>query len=104
VILVKVCILKSVDSNFVHVQYRCIFHHFKRQKFPMTQAENIQRQKRRCQINLCSSIRSLPGWWFPHRFWLLHREDIASITAILRTDITAGYEDVLFAGKFLGQK
>jgi len=32
----------------------------------------------------------------------LHREDIASITAMLRTDITAGYEDFLFAGKFLG--
>jgi len=82
-----------VGSYFVHVQHRCIFHHFKLQKFPLTQAENIQRQKRRCQKNLFSSFRLLPGWWFPHRFWLLQREDIASITAMLRTDVTAGYED-----------
>ena len=91
VVLVKFCILQSVGSDFVHVQYGCIFDHFKSQKFPLTPAENIQRQNGRCQINLCSSIRLLPGWWFPHRVWLLHREDIASIAAILRTDIKAGY-------------
>ena len=72
-----------------------ICHHFKPQKFPLTQAENFQRQNGRCQINLCSSIRLLPGWWFPYRVWLLHREDIASITAMMRTDMTAGYEDFL---------